>query len=61
MVGHTRQGHAVARAHLTTGEDDVADGGDDFGVVVEGLVKVAEAEEDDRVGELFLDAVILLL
>jgi hypothetical protein len=31
------------------------------GIVVEGLVKVAEAEEDNGIGELFLDAVVLLL
>ena len=47
MVGRTRKGDAVARAHLAAGQGNVADGGVDLGNVLESLVKVAKAEEHD--------------
>ncbi len=41
--------------------DDITDGRDDLGIVVECLVEIAETEKDYRVWELFLDPLILLL
>jgi len=41
VVGHARQRHTLVVAHRATGQHHVADPGDDLGVVVECLVKVA--------------------
>ncbi len=57
MVGDAGQRHTIAGAHVPAGEDDVADAGDQLGVVVERFVEIAETERDDGVGEL-LDLVL---
>ena len=59
VVGDAAHGHAVAFAELAGGEDDLQDGGGAFGVFVEHLVEVAEAEEQDRVGLLLFYVKIL--
>ncbi|MEA2586221.1 MAG: hypothetical protein QOF33_4306, partial [Thermomicrobiales bacterium] len=59
VVGDAGEGDALALAHLAAGEDDVEDLGGDLGVALEGLVEVAEAEEEDRVWEPRLDLEVL--
>ena len=59
VVGHAGQRHALVRAHGPGGQHHIADLGHDPGVVVEGLVEVAQAEKEDRVRELFLDRQVL--
>ena len=59
MVGDAAHGYAVAFAELAGGEDDLQDGGGAFGVFVEHLVEVAEAEEQDRVGLLLFYVKVL--
>ncbi len=59
VVGDAGQGDAVSRSHLSSGQHNIADGGEDFGVVIERLVEIAEAEEDDRVGVLLFDLQVL--
>jgi hypothetical protein len=61
VVGDAGKRNTVACTHLSSGQNNVADGGDDLGVVIERLVKVAETEKDDGVGELLLDPLVLLL
>jgi hypothetical protein len=61
VAGDTSERNAVARSHLPTGENYVAYGGDDLTSVIEGLVKIAETEEDDGIGRLLLDAKVQLL
>ncbi len=60
VVRDSGHGDAVARSHVPAGEDNVADRGDDLGIVVKGLVEIAEAEHNDGVGQLFFDAEVLL-
>ena len=56
MVRHAAQRDAVLVAR---GELDVEHARADFGVLEEHLVKVAEAEKQDRVGHALLDAQVL--
>ena len=56
MVGHAAQRHAVLVAR---GELDIEHARADFGVLEKHLVKVAEAEKQDRVGDALLDAQVL--
>ena len=42
-------------AHGAGGEHDVADLGDELGILVKGLVEVAQAEEENDVGVLLLE------
>jgi hypothetical protein len=50
-VGNARQGYPLSLADGARGEDDLQLAGDELGVLVEGLVEVAQAEEDDGLGE----------
>ena len=59
VVGDARQGHTLALAHLSRGEGDLQLARDDPGVLVEGLVEVAHAEQQDLVLVLLLDAQVL--
>ena len=59
VVGHAAHGYAVALAEFAGGEDDLEDGGGAFGVLVEHLVEVAEAEQQDRVGLLLFYVKVL--
>jgi hypothetical protein len=59
VVGDAGHRHPQPLAHLPAGQDDVEDAGGDPGVVVEGFVEVAEAEEEDGVGEAALDLEVL--
>jgi hypothetical protein len=58
--GDAGEGDAVALAELFGGEGDVQVSGEDEGVVAEGLIEVAEAKEEEAVGELGLEALVLL-
>ena len=46
---------ALPAADRARGEHNVAGLGNDLGVVVKGLVEIAQSKEDDRVGILGLD------
>ncbi len=56
MIGNAAQRHAVLGAR---GELDVEDARADLGVFEEHLVEIAEAEKQDRVGDLLFDAQVL--
>ena len=60
VVGHARQRHALVVADRPAGEHHVADARHRLGVVVEGLVEVAQAKEQDAVGVLALEGQVLL-
>lgn len=60
MVGDAGERDAVAGAHVPAGEDNVADEGDNLGIVVKRLVEIAETEQDDGIGKLLFDAQVLL-
>ena len=60
MVRDSGHGKALALAHRTGGQNDFQFPRGDAGVLVEGLVEVAQPEEDDGVGVLALDAEVLL-
>jgi hypothetical protein len=59
VIGDTGQGNPLVVAHRAAGQHHIADFGDDFGVVVEGLVEVAQAEKEDTFGILAFDVQIL--
>jgi hypothetical protein len=59
VMRDTGEGDADTFAHFAAGEDDIEDAGGDLGVLLEGLVEVAEAEEEDGVGEAALDLQVL--
>ena len=59
VVGHAGQRHTLVLADRPRGQDDVADARHDLGVVVEGLVEIAQAEEQDDVGVLLLERQVL--
>ena len=48
VVGHPGEWDALATANGPGGEDDVAGLGDDLGILLKGLVEIAQAKEDDR-------------
>ncbi len=60
VVRDARQRDAHAAADGTGGEHDVEFAGGDLGVLVEGLVEIADAEEEDRVGMVAFDLEVLL-
>ena len=47
MVGYAGHGDAVPLAHLPGGQGDLQLPGDQPGILVEGLVEIAQPEEDD--------------
>ena len=51
--------NADALAHLSAGEHDVQDPRRGFGIVLERLVEISEAEEEDGVRKSMLDLEIL--
>ena len=59
VVGHAGEGHAQVLAHRLRGQRDLELLSYQLSVVVEGLVEIAEAEEDDGVGEAALDLQVL--
>ena len=59
VVGNSGQGNAMALAHLAAGEHDIEHAGGDDGVVLEGLVEVAQPKEEDDVGVALLDIEVL--
>ena len=59
MVRDAGEGYLIALAHLPRGQHNFQLSGGDAGVLVEGLIEVAEAEEDDGVGVLLFNAKIL--
>ncbi len=59
VIGHSGQWHPLALPYRPRGEDDIASLGDDLRVLVESLVEIPQAEEDDGVGVLLLDLQIL--
>ncbi len=60
VVWNTRERHAIAGAHVPACENNITYRGNDFGIVVKGLVEIAEPKHDDSVGKLLLDAEVLL-
>ena len=56
---HARQGHALPLAHGLAGQGDAERLADQPGVLVEGLVEVAQAEEEDRVWAARLEIQVL--
>jgi hypothetical protein len=50
VISDTRQGNPISGPHLSTGPDNIADGGDDLGVVVERFAKITQPEKDDSIG-----------
>ena len=58
-MGDASQGDAQVLAHRFGGERDLQLAGAELGVLVEGLVEVAETEEDDGVGVAPLDLEVL--
>jgi hypothetical protein len=59
VVGDASQWHALSSADGARSKHDVTDLGDDLGIIVERLVKIAEAKEDDGIRVLSLDLKIL--
>ena len=59
MIGDAGHGNPLAFAGLAAREYDVKLAGDQYGVVVEGLVKVAEAKHKNRIWETLLQLEIL--
>ncbi len=59
VVGHAGQGHPLIVAHRPAGQHHITHLRDDLGVLIEGLIEVAEAEKEDAVRVLFLDRQIL--
>ena len=59
VMGDAGHGNADALAHLAAGEHDVQDARRDLRVLLERLVEIAEAKEEDGVGEAALDLEIL--
>ncbi len=60
VVGNAGHGHARAFSHVAGSQDDVQLARGNLGVLVERLVEIAQAEEEDRLGILALDFQILL-
>ncbi|MBA7672525.1 hypothetical protein ES703_80702 [subsurface metagenome] len=59
VIGDARHGHAMALAHISGGEDNLQLAGSQLGVFVKGLVEIAQAEEDNRLGVLSFDFEVL--
>ncbi len=59
VVGNTGHGHAGALAHLPAGQDDIEHLGGNDRVVLEGLVEIAQPEEEEHVGITVLDIEVL--
>jgi hypothetical protein len=60
VVGHTGERKTVAFAELTRGQRDTENGRRPLGVLAEGLVEIAEPEENDGVGIFAFDPLVLL-
>ena len=60
MVRNAGHRHPLPLSHLAGCEDDVQLPRGDPGIIIEGLVEVAEAKEDNGVGISLLDLKILL-
>ena len=60
VVGNPCHRKAMALAQLACGQRDPEDRRCPFGILAEGLVEVAQPEEDDGVGVLALDSLVLL-
>ena len=50
----------IAYSHIAAREHDVTDQGNDLRVLVERFVEIAQAEEDNGAGKLFLDLEVVL-
>jgi hypothetical protein len=59
VVRNAGEGDALSLPLFPAGEDDIEDASDNLGIFFEGLVEVAEPEEEDRVGEASFDLEIL--
>ena len=60
VVRKTRQVHGCSRAIVALGEGDAQHPRCDPGIPIEGFVEIADAEEQHSIGELCLDARVLL-
>jgi hypothetical protein len=60
VIGNARERKPLAFAQLAGRQGDAENGGDAFGVLAKGLVKIAEPEEDDGVRMLALDLQVLI-
>ena len=60
VVRHAGQRHPLRRPHVARRQNDVARRGHLLRVLVERFVEIAQAEEDNRIGKLFLDLEVLL-
>ena len=58
---HAAHRHLLAPAELAGGEHDLQGFGRNLGIVAEKLIEVAEAKEEQRIGVILFDAVVLLL
>jgi hypothetical protein len=60
MVGYPRHRVTLPLAHLPGGEHDLQFLGDQPGILIEGLVEIAQAEEDDglRIASLYLEILV---
>ncbi len=59
MIGHPAHRNGLALFLVARGESDFELAGGDDGVLIEQLIEIAESEQQERVGHLLLDAVIL--
>ena len=55
VVGNARHRHLVSLAHTPRGQDNLQLAGGELGILVKGLVEIAQAEEHNGVGVLLLD------
>ena len=60
MVGNSGQWNPLAFGHRSRGQSDIAYLRYDLGIVIEGLVEIAKAEEQNSLGMLSLDLQVLL-
>ena len=60
MVRDAGQRNLVALAHLPGGQHNLQLSGGDAGVLVKGLIEVAQPEEHDGLGVLLFDAEVLV-
>jgi hypothetical protein len=60
VIGNAGQGEPLPFPQLARGQRNAQNWGDPLGILAEGLVEIAEAEEDDGVRVLALDLQVLV-
>ncbi len=60
MIGNTGQRKTLALPQLARSQRDSEQRRDAFGILAEGFVEIAEPEQDDGIGVLTFDPLILL-